>query len=119
MWGDNNMGVYIGDHTQIKGVVNIGENAKQVAKDFNIEFNSLDKILDLLKLDLENHYTESDKEEILQTYDEFKNEIHKPKDERNNAIVKSKLSILNKAFSFIANVSSIAGLVLTLTQVLH
>ena len=113
------MGVTIGNNNQIKGVVNIGENAKQIAKKFSIEFNSLDKILDLLKLDLENHYTELDKEEILKTYDEFKSEIHKPEEERNNDAVKGKLSILNKAFSFIADTSSIAGLVLALTQVLH
>lgn len=112
------MGVTIGNNNQIKGIVNIGENANQVAKDFNIEF-TLDKILDLLKLDLENNYTELNKEEILKTYDEFKSEIHKPKEERNNATIKGKLNILNKAFSLIADTSSIASLVLALTQVFH
>jgi hypothetical protein len=53
----------------------------------------------------------------LKNYDELKNEITKPVAERNNNFIKNKLEILNKAFSFIANSSSIAGLVLTIAQV--
>lgn len=111
------MGVTIGNNNQINGVVNIGDNAKQVAKNFSQEFNSLDKILDLLKLDLQNYYTGSDKDGILRAYDEFKCEIQKPLQERDNDAIKGKLNILKKAFSFIADVSSIAGLVLVLSQI--
>lgn len=111
------MGINIGSNNVIQGNVNIGDNARQVAKEFNQEFNSIDKILELLRSDLENNYNEVDKLEILNAYDEFKEEVLKPVEVRNRNVVKEKIEFLSNAFSFIANASSIAGLILTLGQV--
>ena len=111
------MGITIGSNNLMQGNINIGDNARQIAKDFNQEFNSLDKILDLLRSDLENNYNKEDKPEVLRAYDEFKEEVLKPVEGRKNTVVKEKFKFLNNAFSFIANTSSIAGLILTLGQV--
>lgn len=111
------MGITIGNNNVMQGNINIGDNARQIAKDFNQEFNSLDKILDLLRSDLQSNYNKEDKPEVLKVYDEFKEELLKPVEARNSIIVKEKFKFLSNAFSFVANASSIAGLILTLGQI--
>ncbi|PNT90244.1 hypothetical protein [Clostridium thermosuccinogenes] len=112
------MTINIGNNNVLQGNINIGDNAMQVAKDFNQVFNSIDKLLELLKVDIVKHYNRDDKNEILKIFDEFKYEIAKPSEQRNNGLIKDKLDILSKAFSFVANSSSIAGLIATLYQIL-
>jgi hypothetical protein len=111
------MGINIGNNNVFQGNINIGDKAKQIAKEFNQEFNDIGKIFELLRMDIIKNYNGDDKESVLKNYDELKNEIIKPVEERNNNFIKNKLEILNKAFSFIANSSSIAGLILTIAQV--
>ena len=110
------MGINIGNNNVMQGNINIGDYAKQVAMNFNQEFNSIDKLLELLKHDIIKNYNDTDKDEVLGNYDELKNEISKPDEERNKSFIKEKLGKLNSAFSFLANTSSIAGLVVALIQ---
>jgi biotin-(acetyl-CoA carboxylase) ligase len=113
------MGVNIGNNNVFKGNINIGENAKQLAKSFYQEFNSMEKLLELLKNDIVENYHESNKEAILQEYDEFKNEMVKPIEQRNNGFIISKLNVLNTVFSILGNGSSIAALIFTIVHTLH
>jgi hypothetical protein len=110
------MGINIGSNNVFQGNINMGDNAKQIAKNFNQEFNEIGKILELLKLDIVEKYNDDDKEVVLKNYQEFREEIVKPEDQRDNNFIKNKLASLNKAFSFIANTSSIAGLIVSIMQ---
>lgn len=111
------MRIQIGNNNNFQGNINIGDNAMQIAKDFYQEFNNVEKILELLKEDIIKGYKENDKEEILKVYEDFRTEMAKSPDKRNNSFIKSKLSVLNKAFSLIADSSSIASLLFTMYQV--
>ncbi|WP_113886441.1 hypothetical protein [Clostridium butyricum] len=110
------MGISIGSNNTFQGNINMGDNAKQVAKDFNQEFNDISKLLELIKNDLVEKYDKDDKEEVLNDYDDFQKEVIKPLEQRDNSLVKSKMGKLSKAFSFISNTSSIAGLILAIIQ---
>jgi len=111
------MTINIGNNNVLQGNINIGDNAMQIAKDFNQEFNNIDKLLELLKVEIVKHYKGDDKEEILKNFNEFKSEMVKPSEQRNNDFIKDKLNFLSKAFSLVANSSSIAGLIATLWQI--
>lgn len=113
------MGVTIGNNNVFKGSINIGDNALQIAKNFNQEFNTVDKLLDLLKNDLENNYIGDDKSDILEKYESFKEELRKPSEKQDRTLLKKLINKINPAFDAIANTSSIASLyfsIITLMQ---
>jgi len=108
------MGVTIGNNNTFKGVVNIGDNAKLIAKDFNQTFNSVEKIIDLLCDEFQEHYTSSDKEQVLTELAELKNELKKSDEKEHSNIIKRVFKKIEPAFNIIAGVSSIAGLIVAL-----
>jgi len=108
------VGVTIGDGNTFKGMINIGDNAKLIAKDFNQVFNSTEKIIDLLLEIFQEHYGLSDKEQILLELVELKNELNKTDIEEHPQIIKKVFKRIEPTFNAVAGVSSIAGLIATL-----
>lgn len=108
------MGISIGNNNTFTGSVNIGDHAQQIINQFQSQFDTLDKILDLLEHELNTKYTDSDKNEILKNYRMLKGEMLKCTTDRDKTTITKCLSIVSKGFSFIANSSSIAGLAIAL-----
>ncbi|OHD53710.1 MAG: hypothetical protein A2Y33_07250 [Spirochaetes bacterium GWF1_51_8] len=107
------MALIIGNNNTFSGIVNIGDGAILKAKEFSLEFNTQEKLLDLLGLELEKNYSQEDKEQIIQQYKVFKEELLKPEEKRNSSALYKSFEFVKKGFAFIAGVSSIAGFILT------
>jgi hypothetical protein len=112
------MSINIGNKNTFSGIVNIGDGAVLKAREFSQEFNTPEKLLDLLGFELEKNYTKNDKEEIIKQYQIFKEEVLKPEDKRNSPILSKAIEYVKKGFSFIADGSSIAGLILSILALL-
>jgi hypothetical protein len=108
------MGVTIGDGNIFKGVVNIGDNAKLIAKNFNQTFNSTEKIIDLLSTEFQDHYESADKDQILSELAELKKALQTTPAEEHSGIIKRVFKKIEPALHVIAGVSSIAGLIVAL-----
>ena len=113
------MGITIGDGNTFSGITNISDESLHVSHSFNQTFKDKGAVLALLAHELQSRYRETDRDIILAKFTEFREEMLKPSASQDIEKINALSVYAYKAFAFLANSSSIAGLVVTVWDILR